>query len=483
MPDEDVLSALSSASVLCVGDVMLDRFIVGKVERVSPEAPIPVLQIRSEQSMLGGAGNVVRNLTALGVSTTFCSVVGGDETGRKVTNLVGEQTGVVPYLTVIPDRQTTIKSRFLAGGQQLLRADFETIEDISPKAGETVLATVESVLGSCGALVLSDYGKGVLTDQVIRGLIAQAAVHACPVIVDPKGRDFERYRGATIVTPNRRELSEASGLPTNSDEEVIAACHKIINDHGIASVLATRSEDGMSLITAESAVHLATDAREVFDVSGAGDTVVAVLAAGLASKLTMADAARLANAAAGVVVGKVGTAAAHPAEIRHALERTSDSAGQQKILGLEAGLDRIATWRRQGLRVGFTNGCFDLVHPGHVSLLSQARAACDRLVVGLNSDDSVRRLKGPLRPVQTLEARSSVLGALSSVDMVLSFEEDTPVELIKSVRPDVLVKGKDYTVDQVVGGDLVMSWGGRVFLADLMQGHSTTNIVARSQAK
>ena len=483
LSDAEALHRLSQAAVLCVGDVMLDRFIVGRVERISPEAPIPVLQIRSEQSMLGGAGNVVRNLTALGTDCTFCSVVGGDETGRTVLGLIGGQSGVVPYVSVAKDRQTTIKSRFLAGGQQLLRTDFETVADISDSDATSILETVRGVLPEVGALALSDYGKGVLTPALIAALIGAARDAGKPVVVDPKGRAFERYRGADVITPNRRELADATGLPTNSNETVIAAARKIIADHGIGSVLATRSEDGMSLVTADGVLHLAAEAREVFDVSGAGDTVVAVLTAGLAAGLLPEHAAKLANAAAGVVVGKVGTAAAHPPEILEALNRTPNHAGDTKVMAVERALERIAAWRRQGFRIGFTNGCFDLVHPGHISLLSQARAACDRLIVGLNSDDSVRRLKGPLRPVQSLEARSAVLAALSPVDMVVSFSEDTPVNLIAAIRPDVLVKGKDYAIDQVVGGDLVRSWGGRVYLAELMGGHSTTNIVARSQAK
>jgi len=337
--------------------------------------------------------------------------------------------------------------------------------------------------GGIGVMVLSDYGKGVLTDTLTARLIALAQAHGVPVVVDPKGADYRRYRGASLVTPNRKELHEATALPTGSDAEVEAAARAVVEGCGIAGVLATRSQDGMTLLDATGAIHhLAAEAREVFDVSGAGDTVVATLAAALAAGLAVADAAALANVAAGIVVGKVGTAAVHAVELENALRHQDLEDAEAKILPLERAVERAEGWRRRGLSVGFTNGCFDLLHPGHLALLRQARAACDRLIVGLNSDSSVQRLKGPTRPVQSEAARSAVLASLSMVDGVVIFSDDTPLRLIETLRPDVLVKGADYTVETVVGADLVQGWGGKVVLATLEPGQSTTNTIRRMNA-
>jgi D-beta-D-heptose 7-phosphate kinase/D-beta-D-heptose 1-phosphate adenosyltransferase len=328
-------------------------------------------------------------------------------------------------------------------------------------------------------VVLSDYGKGVLTGTLIGRVIAAARGAGKPVIVDPKGPDYRVYRGATVLTPNRRELAEASRMADRTDDEIVAAARHIVARCEVDAVLVTRGGDGMTLVEGDNAHHLAAEAREVFDVSGAGDTVVAVVAAALAAGLASPDAAGLANVAAGIVVAKSGTAVAGADEIVDALRAGELMSGERKSVSPAAALDRVATWRARGLTIGFTNGCFDLIHPGHVSLLAQARAACDRLVVGLNSDASARRLKGDGRPVQGEAARAAVLGSFASVDLVVIFDDDTPIALIEALRPDVLVKGADYSLDQVVGGDLVQGHGGRVLLADLEPGHSTTATIAR----
>ena len=481
MADRSSLAALvgrlDGARVLCVGDAMLDRFVLGAVDRVSPEAPIQVLRVEREHAVLGGAANVVRNLAALGVHARFVGVVGDDAAGAEVMSQLAEQPHAEPSLVISPGRRTTIKERFVAGAQQLLRADREASAPLSAEAERALLSHIGKVEG---ALALSDYGKGVLSDAVLGGAIA--AARGLPIVVDPKGADFRRYRGATVVTPNRKELGLASGMPVASDADVLAAARRISETCGIANVLVTLSEHGMMLVPGGAAAvstHLPAEAREVFDVSGAGDTVVAALTAGLAAGIPLIDAARLANVAAGVVVGKAGTAVAHPDEILHALHAQELMGGEAKVLGLHAALDRIAQWRLKGQKIGFTNGCFDLLHPGHVSLLAQARWACDRLVVGLNSDDSVRRLKGKGRPVQPEAARAVVLASLQSVDMVVVFAEDTPIELIKAIRPDLLVKGADYTVETVVGADVVQSYGGKVLLADILPGHSTSATIKK----
>lgn len=474
----DRVERLRATSVLCVGDVMLDRFVYGSVDRISPEAPIPVLAVQRESAMLGGAGNVVRNLVALGAHPAFIAVVGDDAPGQEIARLVDEHKTIEPALLVEPGRQTTIKTRFFASNQQLLRADRETRSAVTEPVRAEVLARAEALMATAGVVVLSDYGKGVLAPDMVAALLARAAGKV--VVVDPKGTDYSIYAGATIVTPNRKELHEATGMAVNNDDEVVAAARHLIATCGINSVLVTRSQDGMTLVQGDGAVHhLPAEAREVFDVSGAGDTVVATLAAALASGASLLEGAVLANVAAGIVVAKVGTAVAYADELIAVLHHGDLTAGGSKIVTAAAAADLADLWRRKGLKVGFTNGCFDLLHPGHVSILAQARAACDRLVVGLNSDASVQRLKGPTRPVQSEAARATVLSSLASVDLVVIFGEDTPLALIETVRPDVLVKGADYTVATVVGADLVQGWGGKVVLADLIEGQSTTNTIRR----
>jgi D-beta-D-heptose 7-phosphate kinase/D-beta-D-heptose 1-phosphate adenosyltransferase len=484
-----LVGRLAQARVVCVGDAMLDRFVLGSVDRVSPEAPIPVLRVEREQAMLGGAANVVRNLSALGAAARFVGVIGDDAAGAEVMTQLAEQPGAEPSLVISPGRRTTIKERFVAGMQQLLRADREATEPLSAEAEGALISHIGKVEG---ALALSDYGKGVLSDAVLKGAIAAASGR--PIVVDPKGADFRRYRGATVVTPNRKELALATSMPVDTDRNVMAAARRITETCGIANVLVTLSEHGMMLVPGRNAqggdarggdardgapTHLPAEAREVFDVSGAGDTVVAALAASLSVGAPLLEAARLANVAAGIAVGKLGTAVVYPDEILHALHAQELMGGEAKVLGLGAALDRIQQWRRKGQKIGFTNGCFDLLHPGHVSLLAQSRAACDRLVVGLNSDASVRRLKGKDRPVQPEAARAVVLASLQSVDLVVVFDEDTPIEIIRAVKPDLLVKGADYTVETVVGADAVQAHGGKVLLADILPGHSTSATIKK----
>jgi len=487
MPREEALlaplvEALAGAKVAVLGDVMLDRYVDGTVDRISPEAPIPVLAISGDFAVPGGAGNVARNLAALGAGCRLIGLVGRDAEAELLAGLLAREAGVDCALIAAADRPTAVKTRFMAGGHQLLRTDREIIAP-PDAAGETALlaALDDAFTEGASVLVLSDYGKGVLAPGVIAAALARAKAADARVIVDPKGRDYSRYAGADFVTPNRKELREATDLPTDSDAAVVAACVKLIGESGIGAVLATRSEQGMTLLTgvAVEPCHLPAKAREVFDVAGAGDTVVAALAAGLAVGAEPELAARLANVAAGIVVGKRGTAVALPGEILAALEEPGSARDAGKVMDREAARGQAMRWRAQGLKVGFTNGCFDIVHPGHVSLLRQARAACDRLVVAINTDASVSRLKGPSRPIQSETNRAAVLAALESVDCVTLFGEDTPLELIRAIQPDVLVKGADYTVETVVGAEDVQSWGGRVVLAKLIEGQSTTAIASK----
>ena len=477
----DLIEKLSTARILCVGDVMLDRYVSGSVERISPEAPIPVLRIERETAMLGGAGNVISNVAALSGGGRFIAVAGDDAAGREVEHLLQELGTVTPNLLTDPDRPTTLKTRFVAGTQQMIRADAEKTGALTEVLEAQLKDATANIEAGIGAVVLSDYGKGVLSDQAIRHIIQAAKSKGVPVIVDPKGNDYSRYKGADLITPNKKELKEATNMPVGSDEEVIAACNHLIETCSIGGVLATRSAEGMTLVSTQldAPHHLGAEAREVFDVSGAGDTVVATLSLSLAAGADMVSAATLANVAAGIVVAKVGTATVSTQELARALHQQDINQAEAKLLDLSDTADVRERWRAQGHKVGFTNGCFDLLHPGHISLLTQARAACDKLVVGLNSDSSVRGLKGDSRPVQTEAARAAVLGALSMVDMIVLFSDETPITLIETLKPDVLVKGADYTIETVVGADIVQGYGGKVVLAELVDGQSTTNTIAK----
>lgn len=476
MTDRAALAAalprLAEARVLVVGDVMLDRYVHGEAERLSPEAPVPVLHVSParDREMLGGAGNVARNLAALGARCDFVSVVGDDADGETVRGLAAAERGVTEHLVRVAKRITARKTRFIAGGQQLLRADREDRTPIDAATEDRLLAAIAAAAPGAGAVLLSDYGKGALTARIVAGALAAAGRR--PALVDPKRRDYAAYAGAYLVTPNRKELAEAAGLPTGTNAEVEAAARHIQRQARIANVLGTRGPAGMTLVEAGGAAHhIPAEAREVFDVSGAGDTVIATVAAALAAGLGLVDAVRLANVAAGIVVGKAGTAVAHPDEIAAALHGG-------KIASRERAALQAAAWRARGFTVGFTNGCFDLLHPGHLHLIAEARARCDRLVVALNSDASVRRQEksrsGPARPAQDQAARASVLAALADVDLVTVFDEDTPLAAIEAIAPDLLVKGADYAGQRIVGAEFVEQRGGRVHLVPLLPGHSTT---------
>ncbi len=478
------LAALSEQTVLCIGDLMLDEFVYGDVSRISPEAPTPVIAVKRTELMIGGAGNVARNLVALGARCIFIGVVGDDEAGGSLTKALSTHPSIEFHLVVDGTRQTTRKVRFVSEhhSTHLLRADWEMASAIDAGSEDALIGHVIKAMPRVGAVVLSDYAKGALTPRVTRAVIAAANERGKPVVVDPKGRDYSIYRGATLVTPNRQELADATHSLAQTDEEIAEAAARLRGELGAKAILVTRSEAGMTLAAEGAPVHVPAYPVRIRDVSGAGDTVVAVLSAMLAMGADFKSAMRAANAAAAVVVGKRGTATASVAELRARILPSSTLAPQEKIIFDWALLDdQLAEWRKQGLRVGFTNGCFDLLHPGHVKLLAGARAACDRLVVGLNGDASVTRLKGAGRPVQPVQARAEVLAALEAVDLVAVFDEDTPDKLIARVKPMVLVKGADYTHEQVVGREIVEALGGEVVLIDLVPGHSTTSMVERTR--
>jgi len=478
-----LLNGFHAARVLVLGDVMLDRFVYGSVERISPEAPIPVVAVERTLDMPGGAANVARNIAALGAQATLIGVCGDDAGALALREQLSASPTIEMRLISDPSRPTSLKTRYVADGQQVMRADRESRASLSPPIEQQVLAAFTAALADAQVIVLSDYAKGVLSEPLTRAVIECAVAAGKILIVDPKSKDFSRYRGATILTPNRLELQQACGRECTTDAEIVAGAGEILAAEICRFLVVTRGKDGMSVIGADrSAVHLPTAARQVFDVSGAGDTAVAALALSLAAGGQIVAAASLANLAAGIVVAKRGTATVTAGEMIAALTPPAASGDPGKIFSLETVLQLVRSWREQGLKIAFANGCFDLLHPGHISLLDQARRSADRLVVGLNSDLSIRRLKGPNRPVQGEVARATVLAAIKSVDAVVIFSDDTPLQLIAALEPDVLVKGADYTVATVVGADLVLARGGKVLLADLLSGHSTSATVRRVAA-
>jgi D-beta-D-heptose 7-phosphate kinase / D-beta-D-heptose 1-phosphate adenosyltransferase len=477
-----LIASFAGRRILVLGDVMLDTFVYGHCARISPEAPIPVVRIERQDVMLGGAGNVARNIAALGGEAVLIGIVGDDAAGAALRARIDEEAGIVADL-VGDGRPTTQKTRYIAGQQQMLRVDTEQAHAADPAL---LLAAFERQIASVDGIVLSDYAKGVLTPALLRTVIALARAAGKPIVADPKSADVARYDGVTLMTPNAGEATAAAGIACDGeDTEVAAAAERLLARMPASpALLITRGPRGMTLAERGHPVrHLPALAREVFDVSGAGDTVVATLALALAAGLAAAEATELANVAAGMAVSKPGTAVVTADELAHELRQERVQTIDRKIVTLEEAAAIVAHWRGQGKRIGFTNGCFDLIHPGHVSQLAQARGTCDHLIVGLNTDASIRALKGPSRPVQQEDARAIVLSSFASVDLVILFGDETPIRLIEAIRPDVLIKGKDYTVEQVVGSGLVLGYGGEVFLADLAPGHSTTDIIARLTQK
>ncbi len=468
--------------VVVIGDLMLDRYLKGTVGRISPEAPVPVVLRSDERAVLGGAANVAANIASLGARVELIGVIGADAEGIAFGRLLDRHPRIdTRFVLRDPDRPTTCKTRVMSGSYQLIRLDAESRAELSTALEAEAVAAIGTAMAEADVIVLSDYAKGMCTDAVIRAVIERAAAIGKPSLVDPKRKDFSIYRGAGLIKPNRGELTAATGLPCGTDAEVQAAAAAAMAVTGSA-FLVTRSEHGMSYFAPDAEpLHIKTAARDVFDVSGAGDTVMALGALGVAQHLRIEEIMRLANLAAGLVVGRVGTAVITAEDLDQALDEEVKRASPDKgaVVSLADAVRRRDDWRRRGLKVGFTNGCFDLLHPGHVSLLQFAASHCDRLIVAINTDGSVRRLKEPGRPIQGEEARAFMLTAMSAVDLVVTFDEETPVELIRALQPDLLVKGADYTIDRVVGAEIVQANGGSVLLAPLVKGQSTTAIVRR----
>ncbi len=484
MKTDTDLERFSRRSVLVIGDVMLDRYLWGVVQRISPEAPVPVFRVTDRSEVLGGAGNVAANLSGLGCSAHVIGVCGLDAAGERVMELMDEK-GIAHTLYSESLCQTTTKTRIVAQKQQIMRLDEEESQTFGIDLQERIIARIEKTLPNHQAVILSDYGKGVLQSPgITERIISICRQSGIPVLVDPKGADWDRYRGATCVTPNAAEMAHILGHPLGGGKSGLASSVRAIQDrYQFENLLVTRGENGLCLVDADGEFHIiAARSHEVYDVSGAGDTVIATLGAAIACDHTLAEAAALANEAAGIVVTKVGTQPIRRDELAAAIgmgDVSSKRGGSRKIAGIDAARLQMQAWHSSGEEVVFANGCFDLLHPGHIHLLRQARDLGDRLIVGLNADASVRRLKGPGRPILCESDRSAILAALSGVDMVVIFGEDTPLGLIEALKPDILVKGSDYRPEEVVGREAVESYGGKVEIVELLAGSSTTGLVDR----
>jgi D-beta-D-heptose 7-phosphate kinase / D-beta-D-heptose 1-phosphate adenosyltransferase len=477
---EKLLIQFKPKQILCIGDIILDRFVTGEVNRISPEAPIPVLHQHHQYFSLGGAGNVVRNLSALEVPCYFVSTVGDDANGRRLIKMASQLPYLKHHIITDPLHSTICKTRYLCGNQQLLRVDQENVLAIAPTLESIIIKLVRDIIPMIEVMILSDYAKGLLTKRLISEVIGLAKEAQKFVIVDPKGYDFSCYQQADIITPNQNELSLATGIEIYNRKTAVLASEQILQTCGIPNVLVTRGAEGMCLVRAQKPpLHIRTHAQEIFDLAGAGDTVVAAMAAFCSMNASLDLASELANIAAGIVVTKVGTATVNTKEIQHALTHQSHQQSEKKIVLLEEGVELCHHWHRKQFKVGFTNGCFDLLHPGHIALLTEAHQQCDRLIVGLNNDASVKRLKGEGRPIQDEDTRSLVLASLRMVDLVILFQEDTPLELIKALKPDLLFKGKDYKIEEIVGADIIQKAGGQVILVDLVPNYSTSNLLQR----
>ena len=443
---QSLLERVATRQVACVGDLMVDRYVYGEADRISPEAPIPVMTRQRETAMLGAAGNVARNVAALGAGVDLVGLVGDDPDAHALARLIEAEPRIEGHIVAERDRRTTVKTRFVASGQQLLRLDAENATPAGRTATRALIEVMIEALNGKEAVLLSDYAKGVATPEVIAATVEAAAKAGIPVVVDPKGRSFAKYGKVRLIKPNARELSLTTDMPCGTDEEVERALAKALDDCEADAIVVTRAAQGMSLAErGRPVLHVQGVARQVFDVSGAGDTALAALGVALAAGFDLPQAVELAILASGVAVGKVGTAVVTPEELIEAEMARRLAPAEAKVVSIEGALRSVARWRAEGLKVGFTNGCFDILHRGHVTMLAAARAACDRLIVGLNTDASVRGLgKGDDRPVNDLESRTLVLAALASVDLVSAFDSPTPISLIEAIRPDVLIKGSDY---------------------------------------
>lgn len=466
----------SSASVVVIGDIILDRYFWGQAHRISPESPVPVVNVEKKTLNPGGAGNVAMNLKALGCPHTLLGIAGDDVNGKVLADIL-LQEGIRHHLVTLPSHPTTTKTRIIAQGQQIVRLDEETTPTLADGFLQQMITTFEESLGEATGVILSDYGKGLVTPVLAEHVIQQCRARGIPLFIDPKGATWERYRNAFCITPNTAEFNLIEPVAAENENLLLEKAASVLTRFGFEYLLLTRGPKGMTLFHRQQPpVTIRTKAKTVFDVSGAGDTVIASLAAAHSAGESMKTAAEIANIAAGIVVGKRGTQPVGLLELQHALWESGVENMAKIVTRLQA-VEKIAAWRSTGKKIVFTNGCFDILHIGHIKLLHAAAAQGDRLVVGLNSDRSVRQLKGNKRPIVPQDERAALLAAIKGVDLVVIFDEETPLDLIEKFEPDVLVKGGDYTLKTVVGHEIVERAGGKVVLVPLINGISTSNVI------
>ena len=472
---ENILSLLN-CKVFCLGDLMLDKYIVGTTNRISPEGPIPVLDIKKEVGMLGGVGNVVRNLSTLATETYLVSLLGDDLASKEVEKKLNN-INIYNNLIKDPSRPTIIKSRFIANNQQILRVDKEKITSINKKIEKKVYEFSKKQILKTNAVVISDYNKGLITENILKKIISFAKIHKKPIIVDPKSSNFSKYRGATIITPNIKELEAVLKKKIINEKQIIDFSRKLISKFNFNYLLVTMGKSGMILISRKQKriVKLKAESEEVFDVSGAGDTVVSYIAAGLASSLKIEEVVEIANLAAGVVVNKTGTSVAHLSEVLLSINKNNYHLS--KVMDFSEAKKIINFWLNKKNKIGFTNGCFDYLHPGHISLFKQAKKKCSKLIVAVNSDNSVVKNKGPLRPKQKLNTRLQILNSIPFIDLIIVFSDKTPLNIIKKIKPHLLIKGSDYRESQIVGAKEVKKYGGKILRAKTLKNFSSSIII------
>ena len=470
---EDILK-ITNSKIFCLGDLMLDKYIIGKTNRISPEGPIPILNVKQEIKMLGGVGNVVRNLRTIGAKIYLIGLVGDDEEGFEINKRVN-QKNIIKKIIKDNKRPSTVKTRFISNNQQILRVDQENMSPVNPVLEKKIFSYSKKMIASSDAVVLSDYGKGLLTDNIIKNIINFSKKMGKIVVLDPKNGNFKKYFGATIITPNVKELEEAVNSKLNNEFEIVKASKELIRKHKFKYVLVTRGKLGMTLISSKNKVlNFKTEAKEIYDVSGAGDTVVSYIAACLGCSISIQQSIKIANFAAGIVVSKSGTSVAHLSELLFSLNKKNISS---KLVNFNEGAKIVDFWKKKKEIVGFTNGCFDYLHPGHLSLFEQAKKKCTKLIVAINSDNSVKAIKGPSRPKQNTNIRIKVLEAIKYVDLIILFSDKTPIKLIKKIKPNLLVKGSDYKEKQIIGAKEVRLNGGKIFRAKVLDDFSSSLVI------
>ena len=476
MKKKDFIALCKNTKVLLLGDIMLDQYVLGKVNRISPEAPVPVFLAEEKKQVLGGAGNVFNNLTTLGVSTTFLTAIGSDSNGKKIKNLIKNDKKSKLYLLKIKKKISTTKTRYLVNGQQLMRVDEENTDNFKNEEYKYLLENFTKELYNHNIVVLSDYNKGFFEKKFLSKLIKIANRKNVPIIIDPKNNDFSIYKNATLITPNQFEVSKVTNSNCKNNIDVENCGTTIIDKYSIKNVLITRGEKGLSYINKKVKIHSPTKKIEVFDVSGAGDTVLLIISICIANKVDIKTTLNLSNKAAGLVVGKIGTSTLNCDELFYDIQLSKN-----KIIKLKELKKIISEYKKDKIKIGFTNGCFDIMHSGHVQYLEETKKLCDKLIVAINSDLSVKKLKGKNRPINNEVSRARVLASLSYCDHIIIFNKSTPLDLIKSIRPDVLTKGGDYSIKNIVGAKEIKSWGGEVSIINLIKGFSTSDVIKKTK--